>query len=426
MIDKHLESEYYNNLHAAINHPQTFLSGFKLTRKKQNLMPANYWNLLYAKTLMVTGEVVPAFNLLKDLWKLNKPSDDHLFLGLLFLSLHNLEVNISGRTSEAEQYLKKAEQQIKTNRSKAQACELKLFKTQYLLLENNLSGAEAMLSSALEDAMDAEVLDLRLEVNLSFCRYYVCSNLFDKMSRELQLLSDLIPLESHPYQYLNLMNYIGVMHEQLKEHSQALDCINKALAVAQDNSFKLMQIPLLINLGVAHTQSERYEDGLKTYYQALELIEECQLHKSENAQRVQNNIGRLLGRMDRLEEAISRLRALYVSATKDKNLTTQHIQGINLAEYLIEVGEFEESEALLHSATDYFHSVKHYLYLTIGWRCLSKLFRAKHDNDKALEAMDQVDQFNRLLFAENFNKQRKTFDQQLEKIRTEFAIVKSK
>ncbi len=52
MIDKHLESEYYNNLHAAINHPQTFLSGFKLTRKKQNLMPANYWNLLYAKTLI--------------------------------------------------------------------------------------------------------------------------------------------------------------------------------------------------------------------------------------------------------------------------------------------------------------------------------------------------------------------------------------
>lgn len=115
-------------------------------------------------------------------------------------------------------------------------------------------------------------------------------------------------------------NMLGVMYRDAERHDHAVAQFEAAVQLKPSSA------DALFNLGCSHAQLGRYTDALRAYRIALE-------RERKNEARIQNNIGQVLGKLERWNEAIA---ALHEAEEADEAFPETQL---NLAEVLKSQGQ---------------------------------------------------------------------------------------
>ncbi|MDY0150955.1 MAG: sigma 54-interacting transcriptional regulator [Candidatus Cloacimonas sp.] len=425
MICTLTDRELYELQHHAINEPLSYINNFVQTSRKLKKYPADVMHLFLARANAVIGETNKAHSLLEELKTSLPKLNDEPLLGKFYLTQYSASTYSETNNPYTEDYFKQAEKHIKQSGSKALSCELKIATSQKVTSDLSLEMKEELLHSAMQDALEAGILDLQLEVHLSYCVLYLLNNLPEPANRELTLLQELLEKEQHPLLYANILLYFGIVNLMLKELPTAQKYLLDGIAWAKARAYMGLLIPLNINLGLFYTNNGNAELGIDTYRYCLKLMQECGLENSLNANRTQDNLARALGKLGRFDEAIQILRTSLEIAKKSGNKLREYIVHVNLADNLTDKEAFEESEMMVNKAIDYFSQINENLYLSIAYRCKARLFEAQEKYQEGFEALEMLDNANQKHFRENFNKQNAQYQARMNKLHNEYLQIKN-
>jgi len=126
-----------------------------------------------------------------------------------------------------------------------------------------------------------------------------------------------------------------------------------------------------------YANSGNVQQGIDTYHNCLKLCKDYGLENSQNAHKIQDNLARALGKLNRIDEAIQLVRGSIETAVQNGDTIRENVQRINIADYLIEIDAFTEAEQHLNLAIQYFSENKEYHYLIFAYRCKARLYEVQ-------------------------------------------------
>ncbi len=164
-----------------------------------------------------------------------------------------------------------------------------------------------------------------------------------RQAQELSRLAHSLPLSEQRADYLRR---VGTVLHQIGDRIGAVELWAQALTEIEALGLERGRIPLLINLGVLHSELKEHERAQVNYEQALALME--QLDEMQYEAPVRFNLGLTLRGQDRHQEAIPHLqRTIELMMASGMGESQQSLTGqLALAESLAKVGETEASKAL--------------------------------------------------------------------------------
>ncbi|MDP2172398.1 MAG: sigma-54 dependent transcriptional regulator [Candidatus Cloacimonadaceae bacterium] len=419
------EKELYNLQHYAANEPRKFAHDYVQSSRKLKHHSQGLLQLTMAKAHLILGETRQAQSVLADLKTSLPKQKDSLFLGAYYIMLYNFTVATGGSNSQAEEYFKLAEKQAKQYGSKALSCELKNLICQKPGKDISMDAKEELLKEAMVEALESDILDLQLEVHLSYCILYLQRNLPDLANQELILLYDLVEKERNPKYYTFILLYFGIVNLMLKNLPKAYKYLSDGIDWATKNDNRSLLIPLNINLGLYYVNSGNLEQGIDIYYYSLKLSDEFGLENSLNAHITQNNLAIALGKLSRIDEAVQINRNSIDSAIKSNNALREHTQYVNLADNLIELKAYNEAEQHINKAIAYFTDIQENHHLTFAYRCKARLFEEQEKYQEGFEALEMLDNTYQIYFRENFSKQNALYQDRIDKLRSEYLRLKN-
>lgn len=127
----------------------------------------------------------------------------------------------------------------------------------------------------------------------------------DDARRDAQALGRLIEVLAGEPDRVRLTRRAGGILHRIGDRVGAVDFYAKALADAEAQGLEAERIPLLINLGVLHSEFEEHERARVNYEQALALME--RLHDRRHEAPVRFNLGLNLNGQSRHAEAVPHL-----------------------------------------------------------------------------------------------------------------------
>jgi DNA-binding NtrC family response regulator len=425
METKHSEQQIYQLQHEAVNEPLRYISEINNPASKYKSYPLYLRKLFLARAFAIAGNVQQALAVLKDIRREITKSKDSFSIAKFNLVSYSITTFVHvDDMHDADAYYQAAGKYAVQSGSMALKCEWNLLQVQKADKDMGLEDKEDLLEEAMQAAMDADILDLKLDVYLAYCPLYIGSNLLERANRELQLLLDMVDREHNPYLYTHICNYLGVILMMLKEYSKSEDILNQGISVAELQGYKPQLTTLLLNLGINYVHSGRMPQSIAKYQECHRILTDCGLESSVNAYKSMDNMAMALGRLERYDESIALMRVQLENSLQTKNRLRENILKVNLANILIETESFAESEQLLEEAIEYFSSEKSLLYLTIAYRCTARMFEAKGCYHEAFDALEMLDNKSRQYFNENFFKQSAQYNARIEKLRNEYLQLK--
>ncbi|MDD4309993.1 MAG: sigma 54-interacting transcriptional regulator [Candidatus Cloacimonetes bacterium] len=425
MLKTKSDQSYYSEYHKAVNAPKQFVDDFTLTPSQLRLHPSYMWKLLYAKAQLVLGETKSALELLLSLKPSIHEAKDAFCMAKYYITLYNAQTSVSVASAKSEEYFRLAEKYVKQSGSRALICELKILQSQKAVTDIGLEQKTDLLKEAMQDAIESNILDLKLEVYLSYIPLYLVNNLPEPANRELTLLYDLVEKDQNPLLYAHIMLYFGIVNLMLRNLPLAFKYLSDGVAWAKEHHFNSLLIPLNINLGIYYTNSGSVEQGIQTYHNCLKLSQEYGLEDSQNAHRIQDNLARALSKMERIQEAVQIIRSSIVTAEASGNELRKYMQYVNLADNIIELKAYDEAEQLINAAITYFTENKEHYYLTFAYRCKARLYEEQRKYKKGFEALEMLDNVSQMHFRENFNKQSAQYQSRIDTLHTEYLRMKN-
>ncbi len=425
MDSKHNEKMLYEMQHNSVNEPQQFINTVNSAIKNTQSHAFYMQQFFLAKAMLVLGKIKPALELLHSMKPELEKKRDYFCLGKYYITLYNIQFLMGWDSRLYTEYYNLAEQYVKQSNSKALQCELKILNTLIAGTDKTLEMKEELLQEAMQDAIEANILDLKLEVYLAYSPLYLVTNMPEHASRELMLLVDMVPKEQNPFLYTQIYNYLGVIQMMLQEFVKSEKYLLQGITIAKEKGYKQQLVALMLNMGLNYVANGKIEEGISIYQECMQIVKDCGMENSVNANKVQDNLANALGRMDRLDEAIDILRSSLNSSVISNNKLRENILNVNLANILIEKEAFAEAEQLLDTAINYFTEEKNQLYLAVAYRCKARLLEAMESYKDAFEIMELLDRTNQKYFYENVNKHTSQYQLRIDKLRSEYLLMKS-
>lgn len=191
---------------------------------------------------------------------------------------------------------------------------------------------------------------------------------------------------------VRLLNNIGVFHDNLRQHDEALGYYYEALAIEQRRGDPAEMADMYINIGLVYYAIEEFEEALGNFLFARDLVEDLEVGYTRGL--IQQNLGIVYREMGRHEESIqATLRAIEIFEEHEihrsklqsmYNLTVNYIddnRDLDLAESI--------SREAIEGAVEYDIPVQEaYLVTQLG--------RIENARGNAEAAMDYFDRADRL------------------------------
>ncbi|HEY6544782.1 MAG TPA: diguanylate cyclase [Dokdonella sp.] len=219
-------------------------------------------------------------------------------------------------------------------------------------LETEDANPERALALA-QSVLDAgTMLDPGQRAEALGCRGWSYASLArkDDARRDAHALGELMRNFAVGPERVRLTRRAGSILHRSGDRVGAVDLYARAVADAESQGLEAERIPLLVNLGVLHSEFEEHARAQVNYEQALALMERLGDYRYEAP--VRYNLGLNLNGQHRSPEAIPHLRrALELIRERAIGGPTQELAAtLGLAEALQQAGETAEAQALLQRA----------------------------------------------------------------------------
>lgn len=415
----------YELQHKAVNDPLRFIVAHEKKIKAQTL-PEYVYDFFIARARLITGETQTGLNKLMGLGSQITSSGNLVLKGLYYLTLYNIHKLIGANSQTCDSDYNLAMQLCKSSGNPALACESKMLDCRKNYTSYTLDACEDLLKAAMHDAVEADIMDLKLSVHLEYIVLYLNSNRPELANRELLLLGDIIDPDHNPYLDVLINNYMGIVHLMLRDPVKSEECLTRALTSSRQRHFKHLVSVVLMNLGLHKVRIDQKDAGIGYYLECLQLLTEIGLENSDNTDKTQTNLAMALAVSDQIPEAIRILRAALEKALATDNILRANTIRVNLADTIIETEVFEEAEVLLREAIEYFEQNNTLEYLISAYRCKARLHEVQSEYQAAFEAMEVLDRTSRKHFQTTFYHQSSKFQTRMDNLRNDFMLLRDR
>ena len=417
------EALFYKQETRAINDPMGFVNSNALHKKRgtnpQSLM------LNTASAYLCKGSFAEAVEYLEAFAAIRGGEINPFLICKYHLLWYKLFSNLENAQEQSAEHLQKALRYQKKSGSAALDSEALLYQCLKEVSEREITQSEEILSKAMKLALKSDVQELVLDVYLGYIQLYLSHNLPDQASKEIALISDMIVLEEHPLKYIQLQNLMGVMYNIQQRFSDAEGYFIKASEIAELKGYAIQSIQVYMNLGIAKCNQGDFSSGIKLYDKSLELLNGIKGYHLTLAQKVFSNKARALALVGNLDEAIALMQDLLNAAEATGENRNTNILRINLADNIIERGEYEYAKQLIEQATAYFQEKKIYDLLQNCHLCKARLYEAQADYQQAFSCMEDLYASSREFFRESFQKQNRKYSQRIDELHNEYFLLKN-
>lgn len=186
---------------------------------------------------------------------------------------------------------------------------------------------------------------------------------------------------------VRLLNNLGVFHDNLRQHDEALRYYHEALAIEEKRGDPAEMADMYINIGLVHYAIDEFDEALQNFLYAQYLVEDLDVGYTRGL--IQQNLGIVYREMGRHEESIgatlraveifdeheihrSRLQSLYnltvnyIDDNRDLNLAesisheaiedaVEHDIPVQEAYLVIQLGRIENARGNAEAALNYFN-----------------------------------------------------------------------
>lgn len=423
MLENSLDLVYYNHERKALNFPSVFLKN--LTKKNgSSSLSQDASDLLKLRAIMCLGDFGSAMELLARLNSLRIRSTDDFLLAKLHL-LHYLTVSSACHNPrQNSDLLGKAKKHGKRTDSKILKCELLVTDCLDHMNENELTHSEDILHQAMILATETGRLDSVIQVHLGYIFLYHNQLLPDAANREIQMLQEICDPQNNPYYYTQLQNHLGINNLMMQNITKAEQALQQGLKLAEEHGYRYQAATMQINYGILNRRINP-SAAIQHYQKAYKLLEECNAKDSQLAEKALDNMGLALSAQGRLQEAVDIHKEAMRRATQRKNKDRESIQRVNLADVLIEQGQFQEAENLLINSIEYFTENENYSLLQNAWLCKARLYEAQEKYQEAFNCMEELYQVTQKHFRHNFHRQADKLTRRISDLRKEYMLIRS-
>ena len=153
---------------------------------------------------------------------------------------------------------------------------------------------------------------------------------------------------------ISVHNKLGLLHHDMGNPVEALDCYNQVLGIAETVGFERLG-PTLTNIGLLHQEQGRYEQAEEMMKKSAACGEQVRDRRAVSI--CLGNLGIIYNQQHRNSEAESHYRrALKLS----REIGYKHGEGIhlgNLGDHYLKMGQIEEAEKCIAEAVEIFESM---------------------------------------------------------------------
>lgn len=204
-------------------------------------------------------------------------------------------------------------------------------------------------------------------------KYDLAAAYFNKGLEEAKKLN----IEDYSTTYLVIYDNLSGVYIRLGQPLTALKYLKLAEVIARKNGRYKDLACTLCNMGDAYMDLNKYDLAYKLLYEAVNIAEAHHIDEVEQA--IKNDMGELLIRLKRPEEAIPYLKTSQKTHLQGSPFYNVIVPGYNLGQAYFQLGRFKEAQQCLSETIKFaeemgFTDGKLDAYLT-----LAKVYEAQHD-----------------------------------------------
>lgn len=426
MQKEHEYRDFFQLQHKVINQPVSFLKELKNSKARFAALSHEEIEYLRGQALATTGAYKEASDTWECIASTAAAKSNHMIAARTYIALYNI-FNFTGWSVEQRnQFLSLAEDQCRQSSSRAVKANLKIIKAMDTDSGQPLFVSEGMLREAMQDAMEENLDDLKLEIYINYTMLYMKHGLPDMANKHLLMIRELINKKDNPSFYCQMSSLQGIITSMLRDPQKGHECLQEAFTLAEKQNYINLLLPIMMNLGLCKVNLRYLQEGVLIFKKCLGLAQKCGIESSDLAYRTQDNLARVLCSCDRQDEAIEMMEANIARSEALQDFERKARLQVNLTNAMIDLEKFREAEQNITKAIEYFEQAKNHQYLLFAYRTKARLYEAMENYQEAFYALELLDQSHQINFQENFTIQSRNYQKQLELLQYDFVKIKSR